>query len=124
MEDSPPEFIIFRKPGPLRGTPYDLALDLVVHVHALLDVTDQTRINIKDQLDRTTTAIAMQLAHVLEEVQSTRWSIYRSAHKHASTCATLLDIVDRQGTKSEHLVAARRTCAQLRDALAPLALRG
>jgi hypothetical protein len=123
MEDSPPEFIIFRKPGPLRGTPYDLALDLVVHVHALLDVTDQTRINIKDQLDRTTTAIAMQLAHVLEEIPSQRWAIYRAAHKLASTCATLLDIIERQGTKSEHLSRARRTCEQLRAQVAPLAHR-
>jgi hypothetical protein len=124
MEDSPPEFVIFRKPAPPGPSVYELALDLVGHVHKLLDSAEHTRFNLKDSLDRNTMAIAMILAHVLEEPPSHRWHKYRSAHGLASTCQTILDIIDRQGPATEHLANARRTIAALRATLAPLAHRG
>ncbi len=96
---------------------YELALDLVAQIQLVLDAGG-TRFHMKDQLDRTATAIAMALAHVHEEPPSRRWHRYRAALRYASTLTTLLDIVDRQGVD---VGKPRRVAHQLRTELVPLA---
>ena len=121
MDDSPAPFIVFK---PVTPNAYRLALELVGHVHDVLEVADSTRFHLKDRLDRTTTAIAMALAHLEDDVPSARWRGYRTALERVIDCSTMLDIMARQGcTALGSIASAREIVDKLQVELAPLAFR-
>ena len=76
--------------------PYDLALTFAAQIGELLD-TAGARFHIKDQLDKSATAIALAIARAkAEPVATDRRRYYRSARRLAVDCVTILDILHRR----------------------------
>ena len=123
MEDSTPRLVTFREPSErtLEDELYELALELVSRVHAVLEEA-VLRFHLKDRLDRIASAIPLQLKRADDEIKSSRWRIYRQVLQHVIDCTTLLDIVAHQGCTAPCLAQARATAARLRDELNPLTL--
>ena len=123
-EDSPSNFIRFSAPTDLgHSEPYQRALDLVTHVHEVLESAG-ARFHLKDRLDRSTTSIVMLLGQADAEPKTVRWRHYRKVLQLATDVSTLLDILQRQRATvaTEGLTQARATVRQLISQLGPLTL--
>jgi hypothetical protein len=120
MEDSPPPFITFRSAD---ERAYRRGLELVEHVHRVLEQADAARYQLKDQLERLTTTLAIQLARAGDDIRPARWRWYRDAHRSATDCRTLLDVLAAKGVTSGALADARGALRALLDELARLTLR-
>ena len=122
MDDSPPPFIVFYSPLPAQRA-YRQALELVEHVHHVLQHADSARYHIKDQLERTTTELALGTSRAANEDRHQQWRTYRQMVQLVNACATLLDILGKKGCQSDRLDPARECARQLTAELLPLALR-
>jgi hypothetical protein len=125
-DDSPPGFITIRTPPTVVEAGafdvYEVALELVRLVHLVIDAS-AARFHLKDQIDRATTLIALQIARAKHEVPSERWRSYRGVLATVTDIATLLDVLDKQQvtTKPGDLSAARYVAQRLLVELSPLA---
>jgi hypothetical protein len=121
MDDSPPPFIVFYSPLPAQRA-YRQALDLVEHVHHVLLAADSARYQIKDQLERVTTALALGTSRAANEVRNVQWRTYRGLVALVNDCIAFLDILGKKGCTSDRLEPARECARQLMAELLPLAL--
>jgi hypothetical protein len=113
------EFITIRTPQtPEAVDVYQLALELVEHVHVMLEAT-VARFHLKDRLDRYTTQIVMRLARARAEIRPNRWRHYRDIVEHLTDVVAMLDVVERQQATSatDELDRARGLARRLVDAL-------
>ncbi len=83
----------FKSPG---ASVYELALVLVDKIDVLLEHADRVRFHLKDQLDRSATAIVIQVARARGEPPTERRRYYRAARRLATDCVTILDILQRR----------------------------
>jgi hypothetical protein len=124
MDDSPPDFIVIRTPPAARSPEriYRVALDLVEHVHQVLEAAE-ARFHLKDRLDKSTSALALHVSRAQIDQPSLRWRSYRAAIDLLLDVTTLLDIVARQKatTNVAALEAGRRTARRMMRDLRPLA---
>jgi hypothetical protein len=116
------DFIAIRTPVRVACDIYAVGLELARLVHEVLDATE-ARFYLKDQLDRSTTQVALQIARAGREVSSERWRAYRAAVATVTDIGTLLDVLEAQQATSKPgaLAAARYVARRLADELAPLA---
>lgn len=116
-EDSPTHFVKFKR----KRTVYEGALELVRHVHRVLDHA-QARMYLKERLDRHATALVMELSRAEGELQP---SLCKRRHRAALAVAldlrAELDIVAAQQASPDVRVAAAQACVtKLCDELAKL----
>jgi hypothetical protein len=124
-DDSPPPFIVFRAPRKpeVAERVYETSLELAGFVHQVLEQLP-ARFHHKNLLDRGVTYVTLELARANAAVRPGRWRYYRTALLHATDCATILDLLDRQhpDAANVNLDLARRTARKLMADLSPLTL--
>jgi len=115
------DFITLRTPHAVTDV-YEVALELARLVGEVIEATP-ARYHLRDQLDRASTAIALQLARAAREVSSERRKGYREALVTVTDIGTLLDVLGTQQVSARPgaLSAARYVARRLQAELEPLA---
>lgn len=121
MATEPPPFVTFksnvRATQPEDRQPvYQLALDLSKQLYLIIELTESVeRFHLRDALDKKSTAVPMIVARALGEKEMTeRRKLYRQAHKAATDCMAILDVLAQRGTvEPEPLEQARTTAGDL-----------
>jgi hypothetical protein len=97
---------------------YGLALDLAAAVHQVLKHATDTRIYLRDRLDRQASSIVQVLAHAEWDVAMNRWRYDRRALPTAIDCLASIDLLAAQQAVPPIYLdvarsAARRLCKTL-----------
>ncbi len=101
---------------------YELALVLVEKLDLVIEQAERARFHIKDQLDRSATAIVIQVGRAKVEARAERRRAYRIAHRLTVDVNTILDILQRRhSTFADLLGPARVVAVSLLEQLATLA---
>lgn len=116
-EDSPTHFVKFKR----NKSVYDGALELVHLIHRALDHV-QTRVYLKDRIDRHATALVLELSRADGELQpSLRKRRHRAALAFAHDLRAELDIMAAQQASADARVTAAQACvAKLCEELSKL----
>jgi len=107
-----------------RTEAYQLALDLAARLYNVVELAEAERYFLRDQLDKTSTAIPVMIAQGLATAEMhERRKLYRRARKAAVDCVAILDVLGERNTvEPQTIEAARVVAVMLAAKLEPLTL--